>query len=202
MGNAFACLAGARTVVKVMLPDATIEKYDHAIQVAELASMYPNYAVVHCSTAKPGRGQLRAVIIMKMDEFLVPGQAYILYRIPKSFNHDSFKVSATDTMPQPHPCQASSVSESGGDKKTKVGSGQKVGSVTAEELEKTLSKTLMGPAIGRKVPSGGLCLLDLQREEQEQEKDEKKEPKTVEGDDLPVEPSAAWTPDLYQISED
>ncbi|KAL2608284.1 hypothetical protein R1flu_026857 [Riccia fluitans] len=76
-----ACLSGG-SVVRVMNTRGNFESYDFPVVTAEVMLNHPDHLVVHCPQILSGQKE-QQFHIMLPDDPLLPGQPYLLYRIPE-----------------------------------------------------------------------------------------------------------------------
>ncbi|KAL3676066.1 hypothetical protein R1sor_026014 [Riccia sorocarpa] len=74
------CISGG-SVVLVMNTRGNLERYDFPVVTAEVMLKYPDHLVVHCPRTASNEEQ--KFNIMLPDQPLLPGQPYMLYRIPE-----------------------------------------------------------------------------------------------------------------------
>lgn len=100
MGNAaMKCMLNGAPTVRVMRTDGKIVEYDQPILASKVMKQHADHLVVHCTPGeKKGEkklsssGQRRSKLtIMRSDQMLVLGQAYLLYPIPPQYRSSLVK---------------------------------------------------------------------------------------------------------------
>ncbi|KAG6556156.1 hypothetical protein Mapa_002097 [Marchantia paleacea] len=96
MGNAaMKCVLHGAPTVRIMRTDGKIVEYDQPILASKVMKQHADHLVVHCTPGekKPsGSGQRRSKLtIMRSDQMLVLGQAYLLYPIPPQYRSSLVK---------------------------------------------------------------------------------------------------------------
>ncbi|KAL3686737.1 hypothetical protein R1sor_013046 [Riccia sorocarpa] len=96
MGNlAMRCMIHAVPSVRVMRTDGKIVEYDEPVLASKVMKQHADHLVVHCAPAErksgvPGQRRNK-LTILRSDQMLELGQAYLLYPIPPQYRNSFMK---------------------------------------------------------------------------------------------------------------
>ncbi|KAL2628547.1 hypothetical protein R1flu_013233 [Riccia fluitans] len=96
MGNiAMRCLVHAAPTVRVMRTDGKIVEYDEPVLASKVMKQHADHLVVHCAPTERKNGasgqRRNKLTILRSDQMLELGQAYLLYPIPPQYRSSFLK---------------------------------------------------------------------------------------------------------------